>query len=634
MTTAQRRPLGLLASRTAWLAAWLAALLVAVWIYWPGISSPAMLDDRSNVGKLHYLQDDPTIAADYVFGNRSGPLGRPVSVYSFVLEELYLGGDTAVRKQVNILLHAVNGALVIWLFALLLGHARVPHHRWFALLAGAAWLFSPLYVSTVLYVVQRMAMLSTLFMLLALIVYVYWRRVLFRGAAGAAGFVLLLACIALAVLSKENGILVIPLIVLLEVLWFEGRDRAGAVDPRLRRYSLGLLAAGAVAAAVAFALAADGIIAGYASRDFTLTERLLTQARILWDYLGQLLWPDLPRMGVFHDDYRLSTSLTQPPATLYAVGAWLVLVPVGLALLRYRAGRLLVCAALVFLVGHALESTVFSLELYFEHRNYFPGMGVFLLLAVGLGCLGARWPQLTAPLLAWSAAGVLLLAVQTGSQVQLWSSPPLLRLNYVTHHPDSFRANEEIALHLAGVGALDAALAYSKKAAELSNQERHGDRQIREIAAHCLADRPVPEERFAELGTVNPQRPFAMVTVMYGFARIMERGLCTPADRLAFADRMAGIFLGAEAEATASLNYYTVLAGMENDLARYDNAYRYMEKVLAQSPDQVRALLMQLHFATALGREAEAASLAEKLIALREAGELNVGQTQTLALYL
>ena len=113
---------------------------------------------------------------------------------------------------------------------------------------------------------------------------------------------------------------------------------------------------------------------------------------------------------------------------------------------------------------------------------------------------------------------VLLLALQTGSQVQIWSSAPLLRLNHVNQHPDSFRANEEMALHLAGVGALDSALAYSRRAGELSAQERPGDRQIRDIALHCLAGRAVPAALFDALGTVNPQRPFAVVSTMKGFA--------------------------------------------------------------------------------------------------------------------
>ena len=82
-------------------------------------------------------------------------------------------------------------------------------------------------------------------------------------------------------------------------------------------------------------------------------------------------------------------------------------------------------------------------------------IAISLFLAAGLGSLGARWPPLVAPMLAWCAVYVLLLALQAGSQVQIWSSAPLLRLNHVNQHPDSFRANEEMALHLAGVGALD-----------------------------------------------------------------------------------------------------------------------------------------------------------------------------------
>ncbi len=40
---------------------------------------------------------------------------------SFVLEELYLQDGSADRKRVNIVLHALNGALLMWLFSLLLG---------------------------------------------------------------------------------------------------------------------------------------------------------------------------------------------------------------------------------------------------------------------------------------------------------------------------------------------------------------------------------------------------------------------------------------------------------------------------------------------------------------------------------
>jgi hypothetical protein len=248
--------------------------------------------------------------------------------------------------------------------------------------------------------------------------------------------------------------------------------------------------------------------------------------------------------------------------------------------------------------------------------------------------LGARWPQLVAPMLAWFAVYVLLLALQTGSQVQIWSSAPLLRLNHVNHHPNSFRANEEMALHLAGVGALESALAYSRRAGELGAQERQGDRQIREIALYCLAGREVPAELFDALGTINPQRPFAVVSTMRGFAKMLQQEGCSSADRVAFADRMAELFLGDTATANASPSFYSVLAGMENDLQRFKLAYAYTNKVLEHSPNNVRGLLMQLHFATALGKEQEALALVQRLLELQEEGRLNLGDRKTLALYL
>ena len=624
--------------RTRTLMLWplLVALLVlgaSVWMYWPGSSGPTLLDDRSNIGVISNLQEQPETAADYVFGNRSGPLGRPVSMYSFVLEELYLHEGSAGRKQVNIVLHAVNGALLMWLFSLLLGFARLPAHRWLALLGAAAWLLTPLYVSTVLYVVQRMAILSTTFMLLACIVYCYWRRVLLRRVVGWLGALLLLACVALAVLSKENGILVIAVIVLLEVWWFVGRDAEGVVDNALRRASLTLLLLGCAGVLLGLLLGMDWILKGYAHRDFTLTERVLTQARILWDYIGQLLWPELGRLGVFHDDYVLSTGLFHPRSTALAVAGWVLLIPLCVFSVRFHTGRLLVCAVLLYLVPHSIESSVFALELYFEHRNYFPGIGVFLFIAAGLGSLGKRWPPLVAPLLAWFAVYVLLLALQTGSQVQIWSSAPLLRLNHVNQHPNSFRANEEMALHLAGVGALESALAYSRRAGELNAQERPGDRQIRDIALHCLAGREAPAELFAELGTLNPQRPFAVVSTVKGVISLLQQEDCAGANQLAFADRMAELFLGDTAVATASSNYYLVLAGMENNLQRFDNAYAYTQRSLEDAPQNVHGLLMQLHFATALGKEPEAHALLQQLTKMREEGRLNIRDSSTLELY-
>ncbi len=146
-----------------------------LWIYYPGINGPALLDDYSSLGDLGDLAETPEQFLDYVLGDNSGPLGRWVSMATFVAGE-FLGGGIAGAKLVNIVIHLVTGALVAWFFTLLLAPLRVPGYRVAAILCAGLWLLAPLQVSTVLYLVQRMAQLAALFGLLSLICYLYWRR--------------------------------------------------------------------------------------------------------------------------------------------------------------------------------------------------------------------------------------------------------------------------------------------------------------------------------------------------------------------------------------------------------------------------------------------------------------------------
>ena len=202
----------------------LIVLLLGLWIYWPGSSGPDLLDDRSSVMVIADLQSRPELALDYVFGDKSGLLGRSVSMASFVLEKRYLDGGIAGNKKVNIILHLLNGGLVIWLLWLLFRFIDVPGYRWLAVVLGAIWLLHPLLVSTVLYVVQRMAMLSTFFMLLASISYVYWRLALMSGRSGVLRFLPVPFFLVIGLLAKENAVVLVPILLLLEVLWFRCKN--------------------------------------------------------------------------------------------------------------------------------------------------------------------------------------------------------------------------------------------------------------------------------------------------------------------------------------------------------------------------------------------------------------------------
>lgn len=610
-------------------------LALAAWLFWPGTSGPPLLDDRSSVLVIEDLQEHPERAVDAIFGDRSGPLGRPVSLATFVAEKLWLGDSLTISKRVNLGLHLVNGALVFLLLQLLLRHTGAPASGALAALLAGAWLLAPLQVSSVLYVVQRMAMLATTFMLLTLLAWVAWRQSLARGCPAHA-WLALAALFALAgVFAKENAVVVVPVLLALEALWFQCRDATGRVMPRLRLAVWGGIAMGGSGLLLIALLRWEALAARFGHRPFSLEERLLTQWRVLWDYVGQLWWPNVQRLGIYHDDIALSTSFAQPAATLWAALAWLLVLAVtALAAWRGPLGRWLLAGLAWYLLGHAVESSVLPLELYFEHRNYFPALGLWLVMGVVLGRLMVLGRPLVAPLLVCLGLYVVWLALLTSPLAQVWSSRPLLVLHHLNGHPASPRANTDMAVLLADAGAYAEARRYSETAFRHSRGERVADMALRNLALGCLAGAEVPAAEIERIGRDNPERPVSSVTTLLTFVRLLQDDRCPGFDRVRFADHMATLFLVDDFRRRAAPNVYFSLAVLENALGRFAMAYRYADQFLTLAPDNTRGQLMQLHFTTALGKVAEADALKAELLARQAAGQLTVGEQQTLALYL
>jgi len=606
----------------------------AAWVYWPGIAGPELLDDRSSVMVLDELGERPELAWDYILGDRSGPLGRTVSMASFVAEKLYLDDGIAGNKRVNILLHLANGALVIWLLALLLRHIGAPRHRGLAVALGALWLLHPLFVSTVLYAVQRMAMLSTFFMLLTALSYVRWRVGLDAGRGGVLRFLPVPLFFCLGMLAKENTVVIVPIVLLLEVLWFRCRDAAGEVISWLSKMSWGLIIAGGVGGLLVLVASMDYLVGRHSRRPYTLDERLLTQPRVLWDYVAQWFYPQTGRMGLYHDDVVWSRAVTEPATTLYALVAWALVLVAGALLLKAPRGRLLVFCIAWFLVGHGVESSVWPLELYFEHRNYFPAIGFALLAGVLYTEVARRWPQVSAPLLAWLSCWALGLALLTSSLVHVWSSRPLLILHHLEGHPESSRANIDMAVQMARLGSAADAHRYSARAFETSFIEREGDRAVRDLALSCIAGAPVGPRDIDRVGEFNAKRPLSSVSTLLSLVRLLQDDRCAQFDRVYFADHLADMYLREASPARASRNMYFNLAVLENALERYGRADAYIDKVLAKRPRNIRALLMKLHFTTALGRHEDAQEVIVTLQGLEQQGKLMLKDRQTLALYL
>ena len=116
-----------------------------------------------------------------------------------------------------------------------------------------------------------------------------------------------------ALLAKENAIVLVPTLLLLEALWLQCAGRDGQLIKWLQRLSYGLIAIGSIVLLSILLFNWDSLAARFQRRPFSMVERLLTESRIVWDYVGQLVRPQVARMGLYHDDVMLSHTLFEPP---------------------------------------------------------------------------------------------------------------------------------------------------------------------------------------------------------------------------------------------------------------------------------------------------------------------------------
>lgn len=490
-------------------AATFALLLLTALVYLPGLTSPLLLDDDNNLAPLvDYLHGERS-AANVIFGNGSGELGRPLSMASFVVNAKLTGDSVYALKATNLALHLLTGLIAILLLQRLL--ARDPltarNARWAGLLLGGIWLLHPMQVSTVLYAVQRMAMLAALFSFAALCVYVVGRERAELRQRGAAAllFGVFPLFVLLGVASKENAVLILPLTGVLECILLtptRSANKGGHSRPRLLKIWLALfIALPALLVAAVFLSRHFGPL-NYSERDFSLIQRLLSEARVLWDYIGTWLLPNGDRLGVFHDDYKISTALLTPATTLIALLGWGVTIIAALHLRReapaFSAG------VLFFLCGHSLESSFLPLELYFEHRNYLPSLGILLALTGAIAWLAK---QLTTSVAFSPRLGIWVLVVllpayafATWVQSSIWGQPMVFWAQQEAAHPNSVRVRTELSNRAIETGNLNEAL---RQLDLMEPNVSPGDAMmplLRRLLAYCHANQAVPNDVFQRLG--------------------------------------------------------------------------------------------------------------------------------------
>lgn len=515
-------------------AVWLLLGLVALGLYHSGLQGSFFFDDVPNLLTNASIRIDgfsPESLSAALSSNRSGPLGRPLAALSFAFNYYFSGLAPFAFKATNLVIHLLSAGLIFALSKRLFSSVATTSKETSAfmpaLALAAIWLLHPIQLLPVLHVVQRMTSLSALFLLAALILHIDGRE---RQSTAR----LLLAWTLfwpLSLLSKESGAL-FPLFALAwEVI--VRRANRGGLDRFARIFSI--VCCLVLAAGIAYALTPLGgwLWDGYKLRSFSLAERLLTEGRVLWLYIGLILFPRLESLALYHDDITLSTGLLTPWTTLPAI-----LGLVGLVALAWKTRSrfpLIVFGIAWFLIGHALESTALPLEIAHEHRNYLPLLGALLpfawLLSRFLETTGTRKTlgiSLTLAALAYCTLVTGLRADQFGEEVRRTQIE-------AQHHRKSARAQFEAGRTLASLPEAASqtsptysfARAHLEIAAELDTTAKMPWLAL--IHLNCKARQPLEKRWIDELERRLAKTPFGPgdQTVMYALKEMsLEASLC------------------------------------------------------------------------------------------------------------
>ena len=503
-----------------------AIVFALAWLaYRPGLTGTFLFDDWSNLrllgefGRIDNLESFKL----YLLSGFAGPTGRPVAMLSFLLDARDWPADPQPFKQTNVLIHLMNGLVLFALLRLLARALGKPPATaaWAAMFAAAIWLLHPLWISTTLYAVQRMTQLSALFVLLGMALYVRARlrygpvanAHLIAQSAAALGI-----CGLLAVLSKENGALLAPLLLITEATILAAHDRRLKLQAtRGFRIWRGVLL-GLPTLAILLYFAANvlpSLLTGSAGiRDFTPGERLLTQGRVMWDYIWRLVLPTPHSGGLFNDQITVSTGFFSPLTTALAWTGWVIVVVLAWRnRQRYPAAAL---AVLFFLVGHSVESGFLQLELYFEHRNYLPAA----LLALPLALWWTDEQRLTVVTRTGIATVlVLTLSAMTAMGASLWGKPFQQALKWSQINPTSPRTHHHLAALWLETGNIGAATSHNQRVIALDPANIAA--RIQALSIACINGEDV-DQKFKEVETVLQGTVLNGAVAQYQLGRLLD----------------------------------------------------------------------------------------------------------------
>jgi hypothetical protein len=654
-----------------------AFLIITGAVYWPGLSGGFLFDDYPNIVDNQGVQPHEASLSTLVNAALSSPASefkRPLASLSFAVNYLVSGLDPYAMKLTNLVIHLLNGLLTFLLARALLQIAFLQKARSVvgvseesarasivaALIAGG-WMLLPINLTGVLYVVQRMESMANLFVLLGLIAYVTGRRRMLglvpateSGASHEAhvssGASYLLFCatsvtlpLAVGILAKETAIMLPLYALLIEWILFGFRKRqpdkllmpaSGDRKPRMDRRILSLfLLVLIVPMVIGMAWLLPGVLNTdtWASRDFSLATRLLSEARIIVDYIDWSLLPTPDALAFYHDNFQISQGLLTPWTTFASI----VFLGVLIALMFWLRRRLPLAALgiALFLGCQLLTGTILPLELIYEHRNYFASFGLLLAIVPLLAAQSktatdkiALSVPMALPRYALLAGLMLCWAALTALTAYAWGNPLRLAEDLAARAPESPRAQYELGRTYIIYSHYDPAspftrLAYSplEKSAALPNSSILPEQAL--IFMNARMQLPLKDAWWdSMIAKLKARKPGVQDESSLGaLTQCAREHRCNLPE-----DRMMEAFIAALAHPVPSARLLATYGDYAwNVLEDHDLGERMTEEAVKTSPDEPAYQITLIRMLAVQDRRAEAEKALERLDRLNIGGRLN-----------
>ena len=357
---------------------------VALAAYSNTFSVPFLFDDRPNI------TENPDVQIKVFTWDRLERLAKntykeTIRVFSyFTLALNYYFGEFDVfgYHLVNFIIHMATGIFLYW-FLMLTFNLRSLREKYgsisykVSLFTSLIFISHPIQTQSVTYIVQRMASMAGMFYLFSFVLYVkgrlssgYQRYFYFGGTV---------LTYLLGVFSKENAAILPFFIALYEFYFFRNFDLSPKGKKILSGFVVGLLLLGAFGFILWGQRYVHVIQEGYQYRTFTMSERVLTQLGVVLYYVTLLVYPHPSRLNLDHD-FPISRTILDPQTTLISILIIFALISYSLWTARKRP--VLSFFILWYFGNLVIESSIFPLEMVFEHRLYLPVVGPFVLFSL------------------------------------------------------------------------------------------------------------------------------------------------------------------------------------------------------------------------------------------------------------